>query len=452
MKFVASVIALCAMSTSALAADPFEYESDPQTLNFFDEVRVFDVLAIDTGYWPGGIASVRFFVAPTGGVSTELEATSHMHWPDPLSHMITGVPGTGYLTLDGTIDLQAELYIDLGFLYRGTIPLWTESISFFDESAFAPLLLDGSNVNVDGDSAILPELRIPITELVAGTTVVAVGSVYPSVGATMTPVKVHTETDDGTMFEQTAEPQTNVLPLPLDPTEAALRSAYTADIDSHMDMVLEVSVELDTFLGPISTFEFPLPLTLVSDSQRRTFEPINYTHPLPAVGEVPLILDFGVVAEGDSVTMDLPVDNFGTRIMGTEISVVDGSYFGVEPASALVDAGDTQTFTVTFQAHGDDTLETTLLLETTDPGYPLIEVQLIGQSEAPVEDDTDIPETDDDNPDDIVDDVDEREPDGMKSQRAEVKAEGGCSCATQTAPSLSWLGLLLVALGYRRRR
>ncbi|MFT4624964.1 MAG: hypothetical protein ACI8PZ_003630 [Myxococcota bacterium] len=353
------------------------YFSDPQHLVFFDEVPVFDVLEVDTGYLPGGLspASVRFFIAPWGGVTTEVEATSYLAWPDPLLHNVRGNEGTGHFVLDGGIDLQAEVFIDLGFLFSATIPLWTESIFFSDQRNFDPLLLDETTVRVSGDTEIFPSLEFPLP-IIDGLDLFLVADLFPDVSAVLDPVGVLTYADDGSFTEQLDEDESMLLAVPADPAEIVLLSSYVADVTSTMDVVLEASIELQTFLGPFTVYTLPLPLTLVDTDERRISEPSEYAHPLPAISDIPEVLDFGVLSVGESSSLAIDVENIGLRALGTA-ATLDGGPFAVRPASALLQPGDAGAYTVTFTASAAGPVVSTLVLETSDPSFPWIEVTLL---------------------------------------------------------------------------
>jgi MYXO-CTERM domain-containing protein len=438
--------------TGAAHAMP-QYMSDPIPVSFLDELRVFDVLDVDTGYLPGGLspASVRFFIAPEGGVTTEMDAISYMAWPAPLLHHIEGVPGTGTFSLDGGIGLNAEVLIDLGFLYTGTIPLWTENIDFADTRSFAPLLLDGSSIKVDGSATLFPALEFPVP-VVDGLDLFLVVELYPDVSATLTPTGILTYTEEGGFFEQLDESTASVLPIPDDPGLAVLQSSFVADISSVMQVVLEARIELQTFLGPITVYTFPVEVPLVSDTVSRIFDPVIYEHPLPAISEVPEVLDFGEVEVGELVELQIPVENIGLRGLGTE-AVVEPSAFSVRPASALIEPGEGGAFTVTFAPSSEGEVEARLVVLSNDPGYPELEVLLRGNAlDTDATTDPDDGTGTDPTDDDPTGGSGNTDPKPPNVKEPFEQAYTGCGCATGpgSAPTSAVL-LLLVGLVRRRR-
>lgn len=450
------------LALSAPAAALPTYYSDPQPLVFFDEVPVFDVLEVDTGLVPGGAspASVRFFVAPNGGVTTGLEATSYVAWPDPLLHNVRGVPGTGSFAIDGGIDLQAEVFVNLGWVFTGTIPLWVDSIPFSSERGFEPLFLDGDTVEVSGDATILPalEIPVPVVELVDLFLVV---EAYPDVSAVLEPVGVLSTTEDGGVYEQLDEDTSLRLPLPEDPAELTLESSYVADVQSMLDIVLEARIELDTFLGPFEVFTFPIPVTLVDTTERRVSEPVDYAHPLPAISELPEVLDFGTVELGQSVALPIAVDNVGLRPLGTEAELGPGE-FELRPGSAVIEPGDGGVYTVTFTPTVVGPVASHVWVDSTDPAFPSVEVLLFAEAVEPQAtgttgttpdgstDGTTSPGQQDDPGVGGGSGGGDRPPAWTDSDEGEP-ISAGCACESGAGGG-SWLALLLVGLLARRRR
>jgi MYXO-CTERM domain-containing protein len=436
---------LLALATPALALPT--YYSDPQPVVLSDDVPVFDVLTVDTGYLPGGVspASVRFFVESSGGVSTDLEGVSYLAWPEAILHNIRGVPGTGYFSLDGGIDLQAEVFIDLGALFTGTIPLWVDSIPFADERRFEPLYLDGETVQVSGDATILPPLEfpLPVTDVVD---VFLAVEAYPDVSATLTPLGVVTYHEDGTYHPQLSEDQSVLLPVPLDREALDLQSSFVSEVRSSMELVLEARVEVDTFIGPFTVFTFPIPITLVDSVDFRVSEPVPYSHMLPAISTLPESLDFGNIEVGQSVTLQLPVQNVGLRSLGTEAELGPGA-FEVSPASAVIEPGEGGAYSVTFTPTEPGAVTSQVWIDSTDPGFPSVEVVLFASAYEPGTDDTSGPSDDDDDGDTITGPED-RVPEWVDD--SEPPAAGGCGCDSSTPTHSLWL-LLGVGLLVRRR-
>ncbi|MBT3218161.1 MAG: hypothetical protein HN348_03650, partial [Proteobacteria bacterium] len=158
------------------------YESEEADLHFFDTYDLLSALYFDTGWLPSQDPfGVRFYIYPSGGVVTEMEAVSQLTWPNALTHTITGVPGSGQFGIDTDLTVAAEMNIDIG-IYSDTWTLWQDGFSLYQMEEFDPLLLPGSKPEsidvVMNDTTLIDPIEIDIA-LITGIDLVFAVLFYP---------------------------------------------------------------------------------------------------------------------------------------------------------------------------------------------------------------------------------------------------------------------------------
>lgn len=430
------VLAL-ALVASASAAEPGPWHSDPAPVVYADEAEVFSTIAFDTGYWPSATdpIAVRFHLTPVGGVQTELYGTSDVAWPE-LSHRVLGEPG-GWFGVQTDITIGAEVKLDLFGLYSGTIPLWEEQVALDESVDVDGLLLPGAaraevSVVVDDPNAFAP-IEYAIQVIPTIDLVVGVG-VAPELEATMTGVRVVGDLGGDTL-QQDQEDTWVLLPdLPDRPGELGMLSTWTGSLRSHLSLVIEPEVRVDTLLGAFTLAAFPIPVTLVDDEALRTTPAAFVVHPLPVTGALPEAIDLGEVQLGQLGNYTLPIDNLGALLLQGTVAVDGNAAFTVWPETlaALPEGADGVVVTFSPTAVGESTA--TLVLATNDPWAPEVRIPLSGLGVT-----TDAADPD---PDPVPDAADPKLEEG----------DGGCGCDLAAGPGAGWALWALVPLLAARRR
>ena len=127
----------------AQATQTPRHDSEPQPVLLSDTSPVFDVVAFDTGFLPSTSdpIAVRFSVTPTGGVTTEIATDSHLEWSAStgMEQALVCEPGGGWLAIDGSVDLVAEVHINVLGLWSGTVDVWSETADMFAETEWSQM-------------------------------------------------------------------------------------------------------------------------------------------------------------------------------------------------------------------------------------------------------------------------------------------------------------------------
>jgi len=383
---------------------------------------VFDLVTVDTGYWPSQSdpISARFHITPSGGVTTEFEAESLLEWPSALEQGIRGTPGTGHLEVEAELELEAEVYINLFGIFVGSVPLWTENLRLDGETEFEPLIEPEVVVDLT-DPVVVDPFEVPITIITGVDLVFSVG-VYPELVETFSPVRVETETGDAQVLQ--AQPGVPVT-IPIgdnQPAEILLTSTVVAEYDTKLDVVLEPAASLDVILlGSFELIDIPLAVPLVSEVVNRTIGPEVYAHALPALRQPDAEVDFGSVEIGAVSNVELPLENIGAMGLEGTLVVNGDSAFSVFPKDFYALPGQVDGAVLTFAPQRPGDYEATLFVTSSDPSVPQVEVVVRGSSGK-----------------------------GLVEEDAFSASLTTCGCASATG-NFGWLWLSAVAALARRR-
>ena len=366
------------VALTALAAD---YASDPQSLVFADTYDAFSVVAFDTGYLPSisDPVSVRFHITPVGGVTTVMDAQSHLDWL-PFGHQVVGEPGTGELAIDTTVEIEAEVYINLPPLYSGAVPLWGEEVALYALSDFDPLLLGAESpaeVRLDGAGLIEP-LALEIN-IIFGLDLVFAAEFYPTVEASLAGVSIDSQSPHA-LWTQAADDERVELPLPGE-HEGSLpvTLTYQAELGTLFAFVIEPSASLDTIIGDFDLIRFPIDIPLVDVEEARAFPPLEIVHPLPALGELPESIDFGGLQLGRLANANVGFPNLGALALEGTARIEGSDAFGVWPEDLVALEGQTDGVVVTFMPFEVGSALAELVFTSNDPGVPEWRVPLVGE-------------------------------------------------------------------------
>jgi len=450
------------LASLAFGADPLR-SSDPQPAPVHDHAMVFSTVQFDTGWWPnkGDVVAVRFHITPTGGVSTDIDADSELQWPyTAMDHRLNALPDAGWFRADASIEVAAELSIDVFGLYSGVVDLWTEEISFDEVVNFDGLLLAGGpyrevELDIDEDAVVPVDYTIGV---IPGLNVVSSIEMYPELEASMRGVAVSTDLGH-TLVDQTTELDWNSYAIPADPlSEQAAAITWEGDLTSKLNLVIEPTVELDTLVGDFELVSIPLEVTIVDAFERRRAETAEVVHPLPALDEMLAAHAFGEVEVGQERSLALPVPNLGMMQLEGEVFIDGGDgQLSVYPDTVVARAEDSDGVVVTFAPDAEGPIQADLVVVTNAPHAPEVRIPLTGTGWVEPEPTTpNTGSTDGDTTDPTLSTTSPATSTGGTDRGGvsseDVKGSGGCGCQGVPAPAggLALLGLALGALSRRR--
>jgi hypothetical protein len=453
-------VMLAILVSVALGAElPLWSPSQPAPVH--DESDVFSGVRFDTGWWPnkGDVVAVRFHITPTGEVFTDIDADSELAWPDTtLEHRLVALPDTGSFRADATIDVEAEVSIDIFGLYNGVIDLWSEQLSFSEEELFDGLLLlggPGREVSLHATDAGVSAIDYAFS-VIPGLSLVSTVDLYPELEASMEGVEVRSHFGV-VQLEQIEELQWEHASLPTQPTpEQLVDITWVGDLDAALNLVIEPAIELDTIFGDFELLSIPLDVEITSVQQRREAETQSVVHPLPALGEVMGQHGFGEVELGQERSLQVPVPNLGELMLeGTaHIEGGDGA-LSVYPDTLVARAADEDGLIVTFAPSVEGLHEAELVLLTNAPEAPEVRIPLtgIGWVEPPPVTTPTTPSTTDPTVGTTTSSTStastDQAPDSVNSE--DLKGGKGCGCTSAPTGATGWLFLAaLSVVGLRR--
>lgn len=445
------------LASFALASD-LPLVSVPQPAPVHDEADVFSAVQFDTGWWPnkGDVVAVRFHVTPTGGVFTDIDADSELSWPATMEHRLVAIPDTGSFRAEATIDVEAEVSIDLFGLYQGTFDLWAQQIAFDEEELFDGLLLIGGpgrsvSIEVDDDGVAPVDYAYSV---VPGLSLVSTIYLYPQLEATMEGREVRT-TAGYEILGQNEELEWEPFLLPTQATpEQLLDIVWSGDLDAALNLVIEPVIELDTILGDFELLSIPIDIELVSVQEVRDAELQSVVHPLPALGELIERHAFGEVELGQERSLGVDVPNLGMLLLEGHATIEGDRAFSVFPEDLVARPEDEDGLVVTFAPGAEGLAEAELVITSNAPEAPEVRIPLTGigwVEPPPVTTPSTTTPTDPGTPTTASTTGSTTTDDVPSVNSEDLKGAKGCGCAT-SGPT-PWGGLLLLGLvGLRRRR
>lgn len=447
------------LAAIALGAEPLT-TSEPQPAPVHDEADVFSQVQFDTGWWPnkGDVVAVRFHITPSGGITTDMDADSQLQWPaTAMEHRLRALPMASWFRADASIEVAAELSIDIG-IYSGVIDLWTEEVSFDEEVNFEGLLLSGGpyrevELDVDEDAIVPVDYTIGV---IPGLNVVSSIAMYPELEAKLEGVGVTSDLGH-TVIDQTTELDFNPYAIPEDPLpEQAIGITWEGDLTSKLNLVIEPTVELDTIIGDFELVSIPLDVTIVDLFQRRVAETAEVVHPLPALDELLAAHAFGEVELGQERSLAVPMPNLGTMLLEGEVFIDGGDgQLSVYPDTIVARAEDEDGVVVTFAPTLEGPVQADLVVLTNAPHAPEVRIPLTGFGWVEPEPEPD-PTTPTGGTDPTVGSTtpttdgtatDDEAPGRVNSE--DIKG-GGCGCQAAQGPA-GWVAALALLAVARRR-
>lgn len=403
------------------------WDSEPQPVTLADEVDVYHSAGFSTGYVPSGSpVQVQFAIESVGGARVSMDAETQLSWPDAVYFDLVPEPGTGELVLDASLDAVTSVAIDLSdWGYYGTFEIDRRSFGMDAWTDFEPLVLDGSVQDyvelVDPGDAL--QLIAYSFEIIAGLSLDFATELRAEARAGFGAVEVRADGEPMVMEGQH-------VPLDYAPTsDKVVEVVYSAQWDAGLDLVFTPALEAcaDLF-GCVTVVEFDLPVALIDDSFVQDFPAVFPVFPLPLIEVGEFDADFGDVPVGTVATVDVPVTNLGSLLLEGTARTEGSADFSVFPTSFSATPGATDGVVVSFLPSGEGAQSATLVLESNDPGQPELRIDLVanGASLAGEDEGDDI---------EVV-----------------TKPLQGCGCASSPTGRSLPLGILAVALAWRRRR
>ena len=435
MRILATVLALIA-STDAFA---WETTSPDAFVTFEGSQELYDGSEYEITVPSGSPIALHLVANATASMGVLEDGWSQLEWPDAkLEHSWQGVPYGGAVSLAVTVELTVEVVIDgsaFGLSYKGTFPLWTESLAWEGSEGFDTLLLPGSpqeqvEVTIEGTDLYRLDESFDVT---TDITVNLGGSLTPANHATLRGTGIQTNGMEVSEYDGVAildKPAKNLGTLPM-------TSYWKGAIESKLGIDLKPYIEVCVDgLGCLEVDSFEFPWTLVDDAFEFRSDNVSYEHDVPAIVPGRATLDLGTVKPGELAEATLTIGNLGIVALEGEASA-EGDGFDVSDDSFFAEGEDETVITVTFLGEDEGTFTGKVVLVSNDPVRDNVEIPVAvrvddGVDDEPI-DDTDTTPGDDENGDGDVETVD-----------------GKCGCAAGGSSSVAWLGLLAI-FGLRRR-
>lgn len=403
--------------TPMLPAEVGEHGSPEQRVLYQDVYEVLAPLAFDSGWQPAGSPiQVAIRVNAEGGAAVEMEGTSHLTWPEAVTHTQTTWADAGLFMLDASLTADFDLQFDiLGVVWSDTLA--SESAAFFGEAAFTPFLLPGGEpewveVDASGATSTLIDLEY---DIITGVGLTFRTDMHTDVYASLTGLRKTLSSPEETQIIGTA--YESLLFQPPSEGSLALSSVYTGTYEALLDLVFTpvVGICID-LIGCYDLAAFDIPFPLANGTEERDFEPIVLTHDVPVMDVSDTAFDFGDVEIGQIGTFELPIANAGALDVYGSAGFVGTGEFTLFPADIRAGQDEVDGLVVTFAPTFAGEQLVTLILETNDPYMANLEIPLVGMGVEPEDPTVNV-----------------------------ISTENNCGCAAEAGPAhLSWL---LVGLG-----
>ncbi len=419
------------VADGAGAPPPFEegdHSSPDVPLLYQDLYEVLAPLAYDSGWQPAGSPiQVAVRVNAEGGAAVEMQGTSHLTWPQAVTHGQTTWTDAGFFTLDAALVAEFDVQFDVGgVVWSDTLA--SESVSFYGEEVFTPFLLpngDPTIVEVDasGPDTTLIDLGYNVF---TGVELTFRTDMRTEVVASLEGEKITVESTsesfelleagESVVFSPPAEGSLNLL--------STYQGHYEALLDLVFTPVVGVCVDI---IGCFDLAAFDIPVPLAEGDEIRDFEPLDIEHPVPHMGVDDSPYDFGEVDLGDIATLELPISNVGSLDVYGGAGFVGTGDFSLFPEDIRAGQDEVDGIVVTFAPQVVGLQEVTLVLVTNDPYLANLEIPLVGTGVEP----------------EVATDP------GVTV----VSTENTCGCTAQPRPAqLGWLVVALGGVFLRRRR
>ena len=394
-------------------------ESQPQEVLLSEDIPLFTDVGLDSGWVPNsGALSVRLELLANGNMMVEETGSAHLSWPEDLQLQFQGIEDGGLLSLDTTLATIVSIKFDIaGYQYEAPI-------STFDVPISATEVFDSFSIG----SPISLEMESSSNIIDVSNTVLFVvdfnfyGNVRPNVSLNFHPLQWDVEDEiidqeDGTAF---FSPEVGA-------SSWSGEGRHLAEIDAQLNVNFVPTFEVCAPLVGCRQWEpVDIPLSSDSDAFIHEFSPSSLSFPLPALSYEEETIDFGELGPQNLANYELIVGNIGEMLLSGSARIASGQeYFSIFPEYFLADKDGQDGVMVSFLGADEGIYEGVLELMSNDPAQPTIQIPLKAQVDPDYEE--------------------------IGGKEIEGEMVGGCGCASQKSPPISWL-LFFPALALVRRK
>ncbi|MBM4369054.1 MAG: hypothetical protein FJ102_22755 [Deltaproteobacteria bacterium] len=412
-----------------LVAAAAAYESDSQDVRLVDEAGVFENIEFTTGMIPeGSPIGVEFRVESNGGTTVLMEGFADLTWPDNVTWLATGDPGTGLFSLSASLDAITSVKVDLSDYGLGEYEseLDHRTLNMDGSERFDPFVLPGAvqeyvEIVDTTDSTQLIQYSY---EIFAGVSLDFYADMTPTF--TVGFAGVQWIVNEGVI---TSENESVVL-TPEQAADFVVDSVYRGEYSGSIALVFAPTISVSApIVGSIPIVSFEYPLELLSDSFLQDFEPTSYTFPMPMLVPGSDAEDLGEVDLGTLATVNIPVQNAGNLNLYGNASIEGDAAFTVYPTTFNAVPGTEDGLVVSFSPTVEGAASAELVLTSNDPAYPDVRVSLAGTG---------------------IDNSDEGQDVGDDKVVTAETTSCGCQSPGMAVPSL-FASLAALSLAWRRR-
>jgi MYXO-CTERM domain-containing protein len=317
--------------------------------------------------------------------------------------------------------MQAEVGVDI-FGYQGTFPVWADGLYMHDEVAFEGLLLPDStpaSADLSSDGQGIDPLTYSLS-LFTGVDLQFTLEAYPRATGHLAGLRI-----EGGGATVLSEDESAHMDVPEEnPGYLDLAVTYVADLQANLQIVLVPALAIGTPIGSFEVLSFEIPVDLIAYDEERPFAPIDIEHPLPSLQPPVTTWSFGEVEVGNLANAQFALTDVGLMDLEGTAHIEGDPAFTVYPTYFYATPGNEDGVVVTFAPTAAGDVTAVLVIESSDPVRPRLEIPLIGTGFSA-----------DDVPPDVI-----SEP---------IKT---CGCQSTSAPGVPIGGLVLAVMALRGRR
>lgn len=394
-------------------------ESQSQEVLLSEEIPLFNDVGLDSGWVPNsGALSVRLQLVANGNMMVEEVGSASLLWPDDLQLQFQGVEDGGMLSLDTILATIVSIKFDIaGYQYEAPI-------STFDVPLTATEIFDSFSIG----SPISLEMESNSNIIDVTNTVLFVvdfnfyGNVRPNVSLNFHPLQWDVENE---IIEE--EEGAALFSPQIGASSWNGEGRYLAEVDAQLDVNFVPTFEVCAPLVGCRQWEpVDIPLSSNNDAFIHEFSPTSLSFPLPSLSYDEETIDFGTLQPQSLANHEFMIGNLGEMLLSGTAQIVSGEeFFSVFPEQFLADTDAQDGVMVSFLGAEEGTYEGVLELLSNDPAQPDIQILLQAQVS--------------------------QEGEEIGGKEVEGEMVGGCGCASQNTPPLSWL-LFFPALALFRRK
>lgn len=409
-------VASFAVPSAAQAQEP--YESEPRLFKF-EEIKTVrsDALSIPLTFTLISGVAEDLGIVPTltsnAEIALYLEGESNLHWPvigtdSAVYHRITPIADSSFIGMRAgmnlTVAVQGRVF---GSFF--TFNIVSQNVNFEDEiQKFTPFMLpfqpNSVNIQLLKPTATNGSLRFPLT-----IPVLSSGVINLSVGATFRadPVSrgevrglsldtivtqasgfVDTFATDGSDLTSDQVFQ-NIVELYEQTPELEVTNQWVSEIGTALGYLIGVDLvfQVEVFGFPLS-FDFNVweqqfdlfPFLPEQQTFDASDDTAPYFHPLPMIEIGGEAVEFDDVPAGESKVFKYPVFNEGNLDLEGTVTIEGDPAFALAPNEIAISPGGQNGLNVTFSPPAPGEYRAKLVIASSDPAVPVVEIPVVGNS------------------------------------------------------------------------